>query len=124
MKSRRKYVAYVCFGLSSICAIILVFIWDQAEENPTLGNSIAVLVLIFIFRFAVTLEYTFFCVYLNELYPTQIRVIGTSLVELIGSLMVSSAPEILDGCLNSGFPVMILFSAFSILSIIFSKQLP
>ena len=55
MKSRRKYVAYTCFGISSVCALILVFIWDQSEENPTLGNSIAVLILIFVFRFVVTL---------------------------------------------------------------------
>jgi hypothetical protein len=80
--------------------------------------------LIFVFRFAVSLEYTFFYVYFNELYPTQIRVIGTSLVSVMGGVMVTIAPEIIDACISSGFPVMILFTVLSAISAFFSKKLP
>jgi hypothetical protein len=82
------------------------------------------LALIFIFRFAVSLEYTFFYVYFNELYPTQIRVIGTSLVSVMGGVMVTIAPEIIDACIGSGFPVMILFTVLSALSAVCSRKLP
>jgi hypothetical protein len=81
-------------------------------------------VFIFIFRFAVSVEYTFFYVYYNELYPTQIRVIGTSMVSVMGGAMVTIAPEIIDGCIHGGFPIMIIFAILSAFSAICSYKLP
>jgi hypothetical protein len=92
MKSKRQYVAYACFAAAFVCSMILTFIWNQNEENPNIGESIGVLILIFIFRFAVSVEYTFFYVYFNEVYPTQIRVIATSLISVMGGAMVTIAP--------------------------------
>ena len=65
MKSKRRLVAYACFAAAFLCSGILIFVWDQEDENPDIANSIGVLALIFIFRFAVSLEYTFFYVYFN-----------------------------------------------------------
>ena len=69
-------------------------------------------------------EYTFFYVYFNEVYPTQIRVLGTSLVSLMGATVVTVAPEIIDGCIQGGFPIMILFAILSGISMICSWKLP
>jgi hypothetical protein len=88
------------------------------------SKSIGVLAFIFLFRFAISLEYTFFYVYFNELYPTQIRVIGTSLVSVMGGIMVTIAPELIDGCISSGFPIMVLFAILSAFSAACSYKLP
>ncbi len=91
---KRRFVAYGCFALTFICSLILTFIWKQGQtdEAPDIGSSIGVLSLIFIFRFAISVEYTYFYVYFNELYPTQVRVLGTSLVSTMGGVMVTIAP--------------------------------
>ena len=80
--------------------------------------------MIFIFRFAISLEYTYFYVYFNELYPTQIRVLGTGLVATMGGVTVTVAPFIIEFCINSGFPIMVIFAALSIISGFFSSRLP
>lgn len=89
-----------------------------------MSKSIGVLAFIFLFRFAISLEYTFFYVYFNELYPTQIRVIGTSMVSVMGGIMVTIAPEVIDGCISSGFPIMIIFAILSAFSAVCSYKLP
>ena len=55
---------------------------------------------------------------MNELYPAQVRVIGIGMVKTFGGsgLMLSSL--IIEACLNSGFRIMILFSALAIVCII------
>lgn len=65
MKTRRQFVAYACFAATFVCSTVLIFMWNQEDENPDIGKSIGVLVFIFIFRFAISLEYTFFYVYFN-----------------------------------------------------------
>lgn len=62
--------------------------------------------------------------YYNELYPTQVRVLGTGLVSLMGGVMVTVAPQIIDLCISSEFPIMILFAILSGLSGLFSSRLP
>lgn len=71
-----------------------------------------------------SLEFTAFLVYINELYPTQIRVIGTNFIIIAGGLMVTIAPEIIDICIMLGFPLMLVFAICSALAIYASSQLP
>ena len=120
----RKKTAYGCFAATFICSVVLIFIWDQGNDNASIAGSIGVLVLIFVFRFAISLEYTVFYIYFNEVYPTQIRVLGTGLVSTMGGVMVTVAPEIIQACISGGFPIMILFAVLSGISIFLSSRLP
>lgn len=122
---KRKTAAYLCFITTFICSMILIFLWDQGEkvEQPEIRNSIGVLALIFLFRFAITIEYVYFYVYFNELYPTQVRVLGTSFVTMLGGTMVTVAPIIIGSCMSKGFPIMIIFAVLSGLSIVLSTRL-
>ena len=61
----RKKTAYGCFATTFICSVVLIFIWDQGNDNASIAGSIGVLVLIFVFRFAISLEYTVFYIYFN-----------------------------------------------------------
>lgn len=116
----RRGMAFFCFSLTTATSLLLFFTWS---DSPTQGNGL-LLVLIFVLRFTITVEYTFFYVYFMELYPTQVRVLGTSFVALCGGVMVSMAPEIIDFFKNNGFPITLLFALFSVLAIVCSYFLP
>ena len=61
----RKYIAYTCFSVAMICSIVLVFIWKPLDDSESSAENIGILVLVFIFRFFSTMEYTVFYVYYN-----------------------------------------------------------
>lgn len=46
------------------------------------------------------------------------------MVSVMGGAMVTIAPEIIDGCIHAGFPIMILFAVLSGLSALCSWKLP
>lgn len=59
-----------------------------------------------------------------ELYPTQVRVMGTSAIAFCGGLALSIAPELVDFFKNRGVPIMYLFLFFSLMGILASSFLP
>lgn len=123
---KRTTVGIGCFILTLICSVVLIFLWKQGDKEGTedIWSNIGVLILIFVFRFAISVEYTYFYVYYNELYPTQVRVLGTGLVSTMGGVMVTVAPQIINACISSGFPIMIIFAVLSGVSGFFSRILP
>lgn len=124
-RAKRKLLANVCFGVTLACAVALLFVWDQgSDEETSTGRQIAILLLIFLFQLAISVEFTVFYVYENELYPTQARVIGTSIVSLVGEGVVIFAEPILDLCFEEGVPVMIIFAVLAALCIGINFQLP
>lgn len=70
------------------------------------------------------MEYIIFEVYLLELYPTQVRLIGGSFVTFFSGITISFSDFIIDGCERAGFSVMIIFTIFAVLSILSSLKLP
>lgn len=125
-RCRRTRAAYVCFTTTLVCSSALVFLWHPKSDGVEVDllANIVVLLLFFFIRLAISAEYTFFFVYFNELYPTQVRVIGTSLVTLMGGAMVTVSPFLIDACLRSQLPIMALFALMSFLSVLGSCQLP
>ena len=71
----------------------------------------------------ITNEYTFFWVYLTELYPAQIRIIGVSFVTVMGGVAISVSDLLVTVAQNSGFSVMIIFSIFAFISFLASLKL-
>jgi hypothetical protein len=100
--------------------------WNQGakEETADLKGSIEILAFIFLFRFAITIEFTYFFVYFNELYPTQIRVMGTSVIALMSGVMMIVVPFAIDLCIEGGISIMIIFAAMSAVSMLLSAMLP
>lgn len=124
-RARRKLLANICFGVTFICAFTLIFVWDQgSNEEPSTAEQAITMILIFLFQLAISVEFTVFYVYENELYPTQARVIGTSIVSLIGEGVVIFAETFLDLCFEHDIPVMIIFAALAGLCIGINIQLP
>ena len=77
----RKVVTYVVFTIILLISTLLIFIWDQ-DKNDTSDTLTDVIVLgcVFIIDFAITIEFNFFTIYFNELYPAQIRLVGIGFI--------------------------------------------
>ena len=124
-KVTRKATSYGCFAISYVCSLILIFVWKQgSQEEIDIGNSIGILALIFVNRFAITCIYTIFYVQVNELYPTQVRVLGGGLFAAVGGFAVAFIPEFIDLCVQYGVSIMALFAIMSGISGYSTKYLP
>lgn len=54
------------FTVIMVCAIVLIFIWDQGEtHNNNIGSNIAVLIFMFFIVLTVSSAFNFYSVYLN-----------------------------------------------------------
>jgi hypothetical protein len=63
-------------------------------------------------------------VYLNELYPTQVRLIGIGFIKTFGSITAMVSSQIINLCLNTGFKIMALFAILASISVIIYYLLP
>lgn len=118
-KVERKLMAYACFGVAAVCACFM------STSNETEGQgSFLVLVLLFIFRFAIAVEYTFLMVYLNELYPTQARMLGLTCFSLMGGIAMAYIPQLTQTCIQNGIPIMGCLAGLLLLCVYASKRLP
>ena len=122
---KRKLFGLISFGAIVVFAGTLVFIWDQdKDEVGDLGSNVLVLCFIFGIEFAITAEFNFFLVYINELFPTQVRVIGIGMIKTFGGSSLMLSALIISACKSSGFPIMAVFSVLAALSIICLCFLP
>lgn len=66
----------------------------------------------------------YYLFYFYELYPSQIRVLGISLIILTSGITLAVTQLIIDKSIQSGFSVMIVFCIFAAASIVASLFLP
>lgn len=121
---KRRYTGFACFTSTFICSTILVFVWDQNGNESSLTAEIVILLLIFTFQFSITLQSSIFYVYLNEVYPTQARMIAVSTIGLTGGLQTTLSSKIIGYCMGVDFPVMIIFTTLSGICILILRFLP
>jgi hypothetical protein len=123
-KINRKTLGIVSFTVILILSFTLIFLWKPDGSELGKGTSEAILVSFFIISFVITMEYTFFYVYMTELFPTQVRVIGMSMVTVVGGVIIALADLIVTTANNAGFSIMIIFTVFSGLCVVISARLP
>jgi hypothetical protein len=74
------------------------------------------LVLIFIFRAAVSLYFCIFYLYVNELYPSRVSGIGLGIISAVGIIATTISPIVLGILKRNDFNIMIIFCAFGVLA--------
>lgn len=108
-----------------VCSTVLVFIWDQnSSEVRDVRSNLIVLMLIFVLEFAITVEYSFLYIYINELFPTQVQILGFGFNEIFGAMTLVSSKWLISFCLNGGIKIMIIFAVLAALSMVCSYFLP
>ena len=115
----------VSFGIIMICSIVLIFTWNQDQKTTqNVGSSIGVLVVLFFIELVVSNAFNFYAIYLNELYPSQIRIVAIGFIKTFGAMTAMVSSQIIDACLDSGFPIMLLFAILAAVSVVLSWILP
>ena len=84
------------------------------------------MVLGFLFFIELTVSNAFnnYAVYLNELYPTQVRIVGIGFIKMFGAITTMVSSQIIHACISGGFKIMILFSLLAGISIFLYYLLP
>ena len=124
-KVKRRKEGMISFSIIAICSLTLIFIWDQNQTDVTdIGSNLIVLFFVFFIELTVSNAFNIYAIYLNELFPTQVRIIGVGFVKTFGTIVLLFSSQIINACLNSGFKIMILFTALAVLSAYLSFVLP
>lgn len=124
-KLNRRIVACICFSIILVSATTLAFIWDQDQQQVSdVSSNIIVLIFVFILEFAITVEFNFFIVYINELFPTQVRIIGIGFIEIFGTMVLVGSKSIISLCIEGGIKIMGLFAVMAALCAACSYLLP
>lgn len=71
-----------------------------------------------------TVQFTVQLVYLNELYPTQVRMLGLTFFSLAGGITMAYVPQLSQACIKNGVPIMGCLTGLLILCVCVSKRLP
>ena len=120
----RKKTAIITFFITILCSLILIFFNSSCPENQKFClTGIIELIIIFIFRFSISLEFAFFLVYVNELYPTQIRGMGMGVSSAFGTIASSGIPYFI-GEIHSQWIVMLIFMIMAIACLGMTLYLP
>ena len=82
------------------------------------------MIMVFFIEMVVTNAFNNYLVYLNELYPTQIRGVAMGFIKIFGAVTIMLSSRIVNACLNSGFKIMILFTILAVISVVLYYLLP
>lgn len=75
-------------------------------------------------QFSVSTEFASFYVYFNEIYPAQVRVLGTGLVAASSGILYTFSQKLIEICYSYDFKVMIVITALAAACLICSYLLP
>jgi hypothetical protein len=115
-KIRRKKSLIILFGVATVISGVMIFLVKPQDCENCVILYIQ-LVLIFIFRFAISMEFALMNVYQNELYPIRIRIIATGVLGVFGTIASTTNPIIMGVITRSGINHFILFTIMGFLAI-------
>lgn len=93
-KIRRKKSLIIQFGVATVISGVMIFL-VKPDDCDTCTILYIQLVLIFIFRFAISMEFALMNVYQTELYPTRIRNIAGGVLGVFGTIASTTNPLIM-----------------------------
>ena len=85
----RRMVSLVTLTVIFIACIIITFMWDQYSKSASSsGTNMTVMLLVCLIQGLTAFEFAFFVLYICELYPTQVRVLGIGFIKTFGSVPI------------------------------------
>jgi hypothetical protein len=89
-KMQRKLWGKMLFALATICGVGLFFV-TRLEGNFW---KFMQMVLIFVFRFAISFYFVLFSIYSTELFPAQIKGVAIGFASALGTVASTTSPVI------------------------------
>ena len=93
-KIRRKKSLIIMFGVATVISGVMIFL-VKPDDCDACTILYIQLVLIFIFRFAISMEFALMNVYQAELYPIRIRNIAGGVLGVFGTIASTTNPLIM-----------------------------
>jgi len=115
-KIRRKKALIIQFLVATIISGVMVFL-VKPEDCDSCAIVYIQMALIFIFRFAISMEFALMNVYQIELYPTRIRNLANGVLGVYGTIASTTNPLILGAFTRANINPFILFTGMGILAI-------
>jgi len=84
---KRKKGGFISYGCTCLAGISFIIIKN---------SYIASIIFIAIARFSIAFAYSFYLLWINELYPTTVRSVGNGLVDGLGLLGAESVPFLIN----------------------------
>ena len=114
-KIRRKKALIIQFLVATVISGIMIFL-VKPEDCDSCIILYVQLVLIFIFRFAISMEFALMNVYQTELYPTRIRNIAGGVLGVFGTIASTTSPLIMGAITRAQLNPFILFTVMGLLA--------
>lgn len=116
---KRRLVNIITFSVALACSFGLIFLNDTevCTHNCWSLKQITELVVFFIMRFAISLQYQVIYLYVAELYPAQVAALGLGFGCLIVALPNIFLPELINLLNKVGFKLMIVFCIVAAIAI-------
>ena len=111
---RKKTIMIQLTGGFIICAILIFLVAPEDCDNCYV--IYIQLVLIFIFRFLISMEFAIIGIYQAELYPTRVRNISVGILNMFGTIASTLAPIIMGVFTRGGINHFILFTVLCVIS--------
>lgn len=119
----RRKSGYLMLTLSAIFTGILIFAHKPSDcDNCFQGNL--EIVMIFCSRFCVSLYFTFFFVYITELFPLSTRALGFGIASSAGAIASTTSQVIMPFFQQHNIDPMILLTFLALLCLVFVRLLP
>lgn len=112
---RRKTIMIQFGGAVAICGTLIFLV--APEDCDDCYIIYLQLVLIFIFRFLISMEFAIVGIYQAELYPIRVRNISVGVLNVFGTVASTLAPIVMGYFTREGINHFILFTVLGILSI-------
>lgn len=116
-KQPRKLLCIALIGLATLCAAIMVFVRKPEDCDGQCGEAIIELILIFIFRFSVSMEFTVMIIFLAELYPGRARALGNGFCSAFGTVASTISPIFLGILDRAEVNPMLYFTILGIIGL-------
>jgi len=115
-KIRRKKSLIIMFSVATVIAGVMIFLVKPSDCDacPIVFVQLA---LIFIFRFAISMEFALMNVYQTELYPTRIRNISGGVLGVFGTVASTTSPLIMGAVTRAKINPFIVFTIMGLLAI-------
>lgn len=114
-KIKRRYFGISLLSLAVLCSVILFYVGESGTCGFCLENSLQIVFLV-IFRASVSYYFSFFWIYISEIFPARVRGLSFGITSAFGSISSVVTPAILTNLFNDGVDGVFLFAVTGIIA--------
>lgn len=112
---KRKWLGIVLLSIAVLCSLITTVVNDPVECGLCMETAVQI-ILIILFRAVISFFFSFFEIYISEIFPSRVRGLGFGIISAAGSLSSALTPTILSILLDNTIDALLLFSISGVMA--------